>query len=389
MSSKKTFIRKLRSLLLTRDRILRRIFLRLSNNFNWLAGPLLNEHCLLPESIGFHLTKRCNLHCQMCFLWANREDRGAVLREYKAEEMDPNRWLEIIDEVAFYKPSIGISGGESLLFENVLPIIRHIKSKKMYCSINTNGMLLEKYAQDLVAAKLDMVRVSIDGLPAIHDKIRGVKGSFSRLIKGIEKLNELKQRSATSLPVVEVYFTITNQNFKHMLDVLEIIEQKNINGIKFIHPLFMNQQSIRQCADFLKENLSIDKMDYLQGADIGNVNLPLDELLSEINKIKKRNNRTNVWFFPNFADDQAKEYYNDHEKFVYQFKGQCRVPWFTVNIKPNGDVETCPDYTFGNVADMKFLTVWNNTTIKKLRKMYRKSGTIPLCQGCCNPYRKL
>lgn len=381
--------RKIKSLRLTPAIIFRKIYLRISNHINWLLGPIRGEYSFPPESVGFHLTKRCNLRCQMCFLWANKENPGEILRRYKKEEMPIKRWLEIVDELAPYKPSIGISGGESLLYEGIIEIISYIKQKGMYLSINTNGMLLEKYTEDIVESKLDMVRVSIDGPPEIHDEIRGVTGSFARLMKGIDALNKLKSEKSLSLPVIEVYFTMTKQNFTYLTDVLELIENKNINGIKFIHPLYMGENNIQECINFMHEIFPEQNMDYLKGADIENVQLNPEKLLVEINKVKQRKNKLSVWFFPDFNNEQTFEYYNNHHNFAFKFKGKCHVPWFTANIKPNGDVESCPDFTVGNVSTEKFLNVWNNDKIKKLRSLLRKNGIFPICHGCCNTYRYL
>ena len=194
--------RKFRSLLLNRTNLFRKIILRIANNINWYFGPILRERSFPPEGIGLHLTKRCNLRCSMCFLWSDKKNPGAVLKRYKQEEIDSKRWFEIIDELAPYKSSIGLSGGEALLHEEVIEIINYIKQKGLYCSINTNGMLLEKYAPNIIDSKVDMVRISIDGPPEIHDSIRGVPGSFSRLsTTGCErKMNASTTTSWPGLP---------------------------------------------------------------------------------------------------------------------------------------------------------------------------------------------
>ena len=389
MAYMKRINRKIKSLFTTPDKILKRISLRIINQENFHVGRFIGEYCLPPESIGIHLTKRCNLRCEMCFLWANRENPSDVLRRYKAEEMDFTRWKKIIDEVSFYKPSIGLSGGEPLLYESVLDVIKYIKQKKMYCSLNTNGMLLSKFAEQLVKTKMDMIRISIDGPPDIHDQIRGVKGSFKKLMQGIGSVNKEKEKLSSRLPLIEIYFTLTVENYTTMVDVLELIEDKGINAIKFIHPLFMSDNQIRQSLKFLKKTINLDVMDYLSGGNVDHVNLPPEQLIRELIRIKTRKNKVTVWFFPDFNDNQIVSYYHDHENFALKFKGRCRVPWFTVIIKPNGDVETCPEYRIGNVSNEKFLKVWNSEQSRTLRRIYREQGHIPLCHGCCNTYRHL
>lgn len=325
----------------------------------------------------------------MCFLWAGDKNISDVLERYRREEMSTERWLEIVDELARYKPSIGLSGGEPLLFEGAMEIIHRIKQKGMYCSINTNGMLLEKFARDLVEARVDMVRVSIDGPPDIHDKIRGVSGCFERLMRGITAVNQLKSEMESSHPEIEVYFTMTNQNFTYFTSVLEIVENKNIHGIKFIHPIYMSKHNTEKCVSFLKEASALRSVDYITGANIEHLELDPERLILEIRKVRQRKNKLAVWFFPDFRDNHIVDYYTDHDNFALEFKGKCKSLWFSANIKPNGDVEPCPDFSVGNVQKEKFLTVWNCKKMRYLRKLFRKRGIIPLCHACCNLYRDL
>jgi radical SAM protein with 4Fe4S-binding SPASM domain len=389
MALQRRLVRKFESLHSTRNIVFRRVFHRVTNHLNRLFGGLAGEYSFPPEGVGFHLTNRCNLRCKMCFLWAGDKSPRDVLERYRREEMSTERWLEIVDELARHKPSIGLSGGEPFLFEGAVEIIRRIKQKGMYCSINTNGMLLEKFARDLVETKVDIVRVSIDGPPDIHDEIRGVSGCFERLMRGIEAVNQLKSEKASSFPVIEAYFTMTNQNFTYLTAILEIIENRNIHGIKFIHPIYMSKHNIDKCVSFLKEVSALQRVDYITGANIEHLELEPERLIPEIEKVRQRRNKLAVWFFPNFRDDHTREYYTNHDNFALKLKGKCKSLWFSTNIKPNGDVEPCPDFSVGNVRREKFLTVWNCEKMRNLRKLFRKRGIIPLCHACCNPYRDL
>lgn len=389
MALRRRLVRKFNSLYLTRNIAFRRLFHRVTNYINRLFGALVDEWCFPPEGVGFHLTSRCNLRCQMCFLWAGGKNVSDVLERYRREEMSTERWLEIVDELARYKPSIGLSGGEPLLFEGAMEIIRRIKQKGMYCSINTNGMLLEKFARDFVEAKVDMVRVSIDGPPDIHDKIRGVAGCFERLMSGITAINQLKSEMESSYPVIEVYFTMNNENFTHFTSVLEIVENRNIHGIKFIHPIYMSKQNVAKCVSFLKEASALKRVDYITGSNIEHLQLDHERLIPEIRKVRQRKNKLAVRVFPDFKDNHIVDYYTDHDNFALKFKGKCKSLWFSVNIKPNGDVEPCPDFSVGNVRKENFIKVWNCKKMKDLRRLFRKKGIIPLCHACCNLYSHL
>lgn len=56
--------------------------------------------------------------------------------------------------------------------------------------------------------------MSIDGIGEVHDKIRGVAGSFEKAIEGIKEARKY-------LPV-SISFTITKENLDQVRDVIEL-----------------------------------------------------------------------------------------------------------------------------------------------------------------------
>jgi MoaA/NifB/PqqE/SkfB family radical SAM enzyme len=71
---------------------------------------------------------------------------------------------------------ISLTGGEPLIREDIGEIIRYIKNRSLVCKLNTNGVLVKKRLDDL--KRLDVLQISIDGPPDIHDPLRGNGASF-------------------------------------------------------------------------------------------------------------------------------------------------------------------------------------------------------------------
>jgi len=307
----------------------------------------------------------------------------------KNRELDVGIYKKIIDEIAPFKPVIGISGGEPLLYEELFELITYVKSKGLMCSVNSNGVLLENAAKNYIDSNLDLLRISIDGPPDIHDDIRGIPKTFDRLMKGLDLLNDMKKQRSSNIPRVEVYFTITDANVIHMSHLLGIIEEKNVSSIRFIHPQFMSGTTIESGIKFIKDNDPAQEIEYLSGANIDNTLPDPEMLIEEINKIKKRDNKISVWFFPDFNDNQIRDYYLDHDNFVSGFKHRCKAPWYSLNINYDGSVEPCPEFRVGNVKDSSLLSIWNNENMRMLRKTIRDEGIIPQCYGCCNLFQSL
>jgi MoaA/NifB/PqqE/SkfB family radical SAM enzyme len=105
---------------------------------------------------------------------------------------------------------VSIAGGEPLLREDIFPVIRVFSRYGMAVNVSTNGLLLEKYAEQVAASGASCFTVSLDGATAgTHEKIRGAPGSYERIEKGI---HSLLARPASQRPILRVRMTISGQN---------------------------------------------------------------------------------------------------------------------------------------------------------------------------------
>jgi len=135
-----------------------------------------------------HITNLCNLKCKHCYASAGNELNN---------ELTYDEIIDIIDQLAEMNINyITVSGGEPLARKDVYEIIQYIKSKNINVMITTNGTLIdEEVVKKLKELKIDSVQVSMDShIPEIHDKFRGVEGSFDRAVQAIKlcKKNNIK-----------------------------------------------------------------------------------------------------------------------------------------------------------------------------------------------------
>jgi cyclic pyranopterin phosphate synthase len=88
---------------------------------------------------------------------------------------------------------IRLTGGEPLARKNIQFLIREIGSIEEIdeITLTTNGVLLERYAEELKEAGLNRVNVSLDSLsPEKYSKITG-GGDIETVLRGIEKAHQL------------------------------------------------------------------------------------------------------------------------------------------------------------------------------------------------------
>ena len=136
----------------------------------------------LPLACGAYITSRCNLKCSFCNIW--RKPNTATLPLSKAKDI-----VDSLSELGcFY---FSITGGEPLLVDYLFDLLTYARPRIKYIHMVTNGYLLDvDTAKGLNATGINEVSVSIDGNEEIHDKNRGMPGSYRRAVRAVENLKK-------------------------------------------------------------------------------------------------------------------------------------------------------------------------------------------------------
>ena len=145
------------------------------------------------HSIYFYPTESCNLRCVHCWIHpAHASDKKA----YVAQNKD-NVSVDIMEQVVQDALPLGLghikfTGGEPFLNAELFEYLERFSRYGLSFSIETNGTLITKSgARKLGQFNLRQVSTSLDGSnAAMHDGIRGVKGSFEKALRGIRLLIE-------------------------------------------------------------------------------------------------------------------------------------------------------------------------------------------------------
>jgi MoaA/NifB/PqqE/SkfB family radical SAM enzyme len=128
-----------------------------------------------PLMVTLSLTDRCNFRCEYC-----------KLPQMDRDEMSTADWLRAIDELADAgMMRVSLMGGEPLVRKDIGVLIDHLKARGINVAMNTNGWLVPRKLDDVL--KLDLVCITLDGPPEVHDKQRQ-RGSQARALSAIELL---------------------------------------------------------------------------------------------------------------------------------------------------------------------------------------------------------
>lgn len=131
----------------------------------------------------WELTLKCNLACSHC---------GSRAGDARPHELSTDEALDLVrqlDEVGIRE--ITLIGGEAYLRPDWLTIAKAIADRGMVPTVVTGGLGVSAHlARRMAVAGVVSVSVSIDGLEATHDALRGVKGSWAAAFRALEHMRE-------------------------------------------------------------------------------------------------------------------------------------------------------------------------------------------------------
>jgi len=172
------------------------------------------------SKMDLYVTENCNLRCRHCAV-----SDGT----YKEDLLSLAKISELIDEYHdLGGTAVNLIGGEPLLREDIKEIIDYA-SRKMNVIIPTNGLLLDDNLCRFLSRYDNIsIQISIDGATSqVHDYIRG-KGTFKKIMKGIEFLKRYNLLEKTSFSYV-----IMKPNLEEVKKIIELGEDLNIPEVRF------------------------------------------------------------------------------------------------------------------------------------------------------------
>ncbi|OPY80208.1 MAG: Cyclic pyranopterin monophosphate synthase 1 [Syntrophorhabdus sp. PtaU1.Bin153] len=154
-----------------------------------------------PLYVGWDLSYRCNCRCSFCDRW-----KQSPFNELSTEEI-----IKVSGQLKNAGAHhICIAGGEPLMNKDLPRIINALHGNDLRTGMCTNGLLLVERADEIMAAGLDHIIVSLDGKRESHDRIRGVKGLYDRAEAGIEHV--LEKRGLRAKPTISVRMLVHEGN---------------------------------------------------------------------------------------------------------------------------------------------------------------------------------
>ncbi|RJR54611.1 MAG: radical SAM protein [Desulfobacteraceae bacterium] len=359
--------------------------------FNLLHPFKSNGRAGKIRQVSLRITDSCNLRCRTCGQWGERGFLiGEDLKRRREAEVTPQRYLHLFRDLIMngHRPMVYIWGGEPMLYPGILDLIDSASSLKLPVSIATNGTGLAEAAENFVKAPLFLLQVSIDGHCAeLHNRLRPSAGNgnnFARIEKGLERMNQVREDQASTLPLIASLTVISNDNAHHLVDIYEAFK-KRVDLFVFYLSWWMDEKSAALHEKDFENRFGTRPSRHRSWIGCWK---PLDysQLENQILELLSRSKRsTPVTLIPQISGaGELKRYYTDHQaRFGYD---QCVSIHQSIEINSNGDLSPCRDYhdyVVGNIKENSIVELWNCDSYKRFRRSLSEEGLMPVCSRCC------
>ena len=351
--------------------------------YYWFPYRFLKGKAFPLKKITLELTYKCNLNCIMCPL-ANWKLKNTSSGDEKLRANLSTDTIKLLvpDLKRMKTRSILITGGEPFLNKDIVPIIEFIKQNNFYCSILSNGAIMDEHLADaLINNKVDLISISIDGPENIHNKIRGTETSFEKIKNTVRLLQDYKLQLNSNKPEIIFNCTVSQMNYKYLAKLIPIAQDLGVKKIDFMYLFFTNNEQEDSIADYLErsklkpEDQNIP--DFLHLVDV-------DKFIVSINNLKRLAKESGIVinFSPPLKNKNEinERFFNNNSSFC----NKCFYPWYSARISPEGDVYPCSiNINMGNIKEKSIRKIWNNLKYTNFRKMLKQHKLFPTCMKCC------
>lgn len=306
-------------------------------------------------NITIDVTSKCNLRCKHCRV-------NEIGYDMTLDEIE-----EVFNKLTDFKPrGVFISGGEPLIRDDIVEIVKKSKKLAPVTILNTNSLLLtENKLKELIDSGLNYIQVSVDGIEEQHDYIRG-KGTYKKTIEKMKLINEYFDQIKLHISSV-----VSQKNIDYMEEFArQILEIEKINVQILGFKRFIPNNVLKDTAALGKDGLKklYKNLELLQ---------------------KKYNEKTTI-----VSDMPMKNVFNEKRAIEVMKKYNlscvgCSAGVNGISIRNDGTVTPCTllYISCGNILKQNLKEILQNADMVKIknRELKGKCGKCQyklICGGC-------
>ncbi len=313
----------------------------------------------------WNTTRRCNLFCMHCYADSHNRDYPGELSTKEGRGL-------LDDLAAFGAPTVIFSGGEPLTRADVFELAAYARDLGLRCVLSTNGTLITDRAARLIRdAGFVYVGISLDGIGARHDKVRGKKGAYDEALAGLRRCRELGVR-------VGLRFTVHRKNVDQLPAIFDLLEIEEIPRCCVYHLAYAGRGDRIRAYDL--------EPDETRAA--------VQYIFDRTRDLHRRGHEKEVLTVDNHADGpylymQVRREEPQRAEEVYRllsWNGGNQSGVAVASVSPQGFVHADAfswHYSFGNVRERPFSAIWTDISEPRLAVLKdRRRALKGRCRSC-------
>jgi len=331
----------------------------------------------LPIGAVYEATMRCNLHCEFCYVIDFLNIEGEWRQEMTLDRLR----AAFPDQPGF---QVSLTGGEIFMRKDIMSVLDLFREKGYSCGyLTTNGTIInEERAEalaDLAAAGfLKHISVSVDGPGELHDRARGMKGTFERTCAGLRRLQAAARRKHAPLRV-SINTTVAHESLEALDAMVDVAGELGVDAIGLNHLMYSTPEEVEATVKMIGASDASVIATYIT-PDPG---LKVDRVKHQVAALAAKCRERNVLFDyrPKVHPQLMDNYYTPGAKL----EGRCLYPFLHARVGFSGKVYFCPfiRVEVGDLATSSIEEIWNNETYVEMRRRLLDHGIFPVCRRCC------
>ena len=282
-------------------------------------------------------TYRCNAHCHMCDIWRNPTK--------KSEEITP----DVVAKMPGNLGRINLTGGEPMLRDDIEELVRILYKKCRIVEISTNGFYTDRLVRIAEKYPKVMIRISLEGLPALNDRLRGITNGFDHALRSILELKKTKVKD------IGFSIVICDKNVKDLVSLYNLAVGLNVE---------LAQSTMHNSWYFHKTDNKVD--------DKQIVLCEMERFMTELLTSKRSSLRLKI-------KDWLRAFFNlriyHYIKYGYSHQRTCTADTDLFFLDPFGDILPCngtdDKWVMGNLNEKTFKEIWTSPQAEKVREMVK------------------
>jgi radical SAM protein with 4Fe4S-binding SPASM domain len=300
-------------------------------------------------------------------------------------EMGLREWKRVIDELGDHQiSSLLLRGGEPFVFPGIIDLIEHIHARGIFISIDTNGTRLKDFAEEIARIGRIHLTISLDGPEPVHDRVRGVSGTYARVREGLAALAQAEKRSGNAIGK-SLNYTISPYSLPGLAALPDAARSMGVDTLAIVPYYYFPEAVGNAYEKVLREKFNCKAFSWVgfhheeSGVDFELFQTELRQFHASLGGI------VDFPYMP-FTEEEYKTWFGDAVTPVKST--YCTNIEKLIDIQPDGSANFCVDfvdYSFGNVRDSSIAAIWNSPEAERFRA-YRRERPLPVCHRCGAKY---